>query len=594
MPGDDRHLTGGENEPIAIELGFFWDEVVERAPADPLPRAAVDPSLTTTIRRLHAADNVPGADPAFAKRLMEDLMSAHAATAATRGNVFAEVLDPASAPAPGGRLVFPRRWWPVAELAAMIVVLLGLAGGIFIYDRDHPGLFGNDGNTPTAPAVAGTPEGTASPEASIPSDGVVVAASGTVQLPSFGSGATDLILRRVTFDEDATLMMPAAGMAYVFVPETGTYAFPDATAADGWRTEPSLETSTRFSSRGLHVRNAGDGPATALLVLIGADADVLQAPAGVAFEDLGGGFAVGLTDDVGRVSLDREVIDGRSETGDTVEEFGTVLIAVESGSLHLTHERGELNHRSRQPDGTLLPADQALNSPIPTGQAVTLGTGDSTLIQGEPDYSLFNDGADAATVLILTVKQGSGDEVEVDGSEAGTIEPTVAAVQVEGTPVESSPEAVTGDLGPEDCHTTPMTIESLDALLSTPVPAATAARIMDKPIYRSGEGDPADEATIASLDATLREMSACIATGDVERYLPFLSTDFIMLSFVPGGEWNTKIGDGNVPPIPVAFDVRIQADGRITATVDFRDGENPKFVTFANDGERWQIDYISE
>jgi hypothetical protein len=42
----------------------------------------------------------------------------------------------------------------------------------------------------------------------------------------------------------------------------------------------------------------------------------------------------------------------------------------------------------------------------------------------------------------------------------------------------------------------------------------------------------------------------------------------------------------------LAFDVRVQADGRITATVDFRDGENPKLVTFVYGADRWQIDYV--
>src|SRR5262245_6264213 len=136
MPGDDRHLTGGENDPIAMELGLYWDEVVERAPADPLPRPAVDPTSTTTIRRLHAADDARGANPVFAKRLLEDLMSAHVAAAASHGSISGELLEPVSPSGSGGRLIRPRRWWHVVELAAMAAVVLILVGGVYLYDRD--------------------------------------------------------------------------------------------------------------------------------------------------------------------------------------------------------------------------------------------------------------------------------------------------------------------------------------------------------------------------------------------------------------------------------------------------------------------------
>src|SRR5262245_32049950 len=95
MPGDDRHLTG--DEPVATDLGQFWDEVVERAPARPLPTPALDPTLTTTIRRLHAADDAPGADAVFGKRLLEDLMHAHATTTATYADIDSDATPVASA-----------------------------------------------------------------------------------------------------------------------------------------------------------------------------------------------------------------------------------------------------------------------------------------------------------------------------------------------------------------------------------------------------------------------------------------------------------------------------------------------------------------
>jgi hypothetical protein len=582
MPGDDRSLPGDEGERAAVDLGLFWDEVVERAPANPLPKPDLDASLTTTIRRLHAADDAPGADAAFAKRLIEDLMHAHATTA-TLGNLSTELLGPATAPADGGRLIRPRRWWHVVELAAMAAVILVLVGGVYLYDRNRSGLFGDDGGTPTASATSTSP-GEATPSESS------VMIGGTVQLPPFGLGPTDLILRRLTFEAGATLTMPASGMAYALVPESGTFAVPDATVESGWRIDPGFPGIVGSGTGALQVRNAGTGPATALLILIGPDAQFIQAPAGIASEELGGGFAGPLVDSVVYVRLERRVLAAGERSDETTGEDGVTLFAVESGSLRMNQHEGELNYRPRQADGSLLSAEEALNSPIPIGQAVTLAAGDAALLHVDTDFTLANDGAVPASVLVVLVDQDPSDPSVIEIDEETPV-PTEGGDRPEGAPTAVP---IDPSLVPEGCHATPMSLESLDELLNTRVPAATVKRIMSKPIYRDGEGQPADAATIASLEETLREMAVCLSTGRVEYYLPFLSQDYIMMSMSPGGEWSSEMGDGTVPPVPEAFDVRIQSDGRITARIDFRDGGSPPLITFVRGEERWQIDYNSE
>src|SRR5688572_4763752 len=54
------------------QLRRFWDGFVRGAPAAP---DGLDPSLAETVRRLHALDDLPGPDPAFAERTWRRLQS---------------------------------------------------------------------------------------------------------------------------------------------------------------------------------------------------------------------------------------------------------------------------------------------------------------------------------------------------------------------------------------------------------------------------------------------------------------------------------------------------------------------------------------
>jgi hypothetical protein len=260
--------------------------------------------------------------------------------------------------------------------------------------------------------------------------------------------------------------------------------------------------------------------------------------------------------------------------------------------LQLTPEEGEVNYRPRQTDGSLLPADVALSSPVPTGEVVRLGAGDSAILQFDTRFTLSNDGNEPASVLIVSVDQDPSDPSVTDVDEE-TIAPTEVTVRTDGPAGEATAVALDPSLVPEGCHVTPVSLESVDALGNTRVPAATVKRIMAKPIYRDGEGQPADAETIESLEETLRETAACLATGRPEYYLPFLSQDYLLMILSPGGEWSSEMGDGSEPPVPLALDVRVQPDGRITARIDYKDGNNPPLVTFVRGEGRWLIDYIS-
>src|SRR5688572_505975 len=70
MPDEEyRHERG---DAAGRALDRFWEGMVRGE--GPAPDADLDPGTAATVRRLHAHDDTPGANPAFANRLLEDLM----------------------------------------------------------------------------------------------------------------------------------------------------------------------------------------------------------------------------------------------------------------------------------------------------------------------------------------------------------------------------------------------------------------------------------------------------------------------------------------------------------------------------------------
>src|SRR5215218_8351536 len=58
------------HDPAITSLGRYWDELLQGRPAD---RENLDPALAETVQQLHARDDAPGADAAFAARLLTNL-----------------------------------------------------------------------------------------------------------------------------------------------------------------------------------------------------------------------------------------------------------------------------------------------------------------------------------------------------------------------------------------------------------------------------------------------------------------------------------------------------------------------------------------
>ncbi len=150
-----------DDAAAAEALNRRWDEVVRGGDLDPvhpggLPgdrsrhvltdgALANQEALARAIRRLHALDDAPPPAPAFAARLGREL------------GIDPAVIAPEAPTAPArvghGRrlgLIEAGGWWPVAELAAVLV--LAILGGRLLGDDIVPW---STGSSPTVAAAPG-------------------------------------------------------------------------------------------------------------------------------------------------------------------------------------------------------------------------------------------------------------------------------------------------------------------------------------------------------------------------------------------------------------------------------------------------------
>jgi hypothetical protein len=170
----------------------YWDAVFQGEPAGS-DLGALDPDLVATVRRVHALNVAPTADPAFGSRLWEDLMRAH--------GVVGE-LHPISDAAASGRAVgspgrsvpLPfgvprtRRRWGFAQLAAAAVLLLILG---LVYLALGPGR-ADDGPPDTIPGavVSATPAPpTATPDLAVTEETLLEVEIPAAVLPPGVAGA---------------------------------------------------------------------------------------------------------------------------------------------------------------------------------------------------------------------------------------------------------------------------------------------------------------------------------------------------------------------------------------------------------------------
>ena len=174
-----------------------------------------------------------------------------------------------------------------------------------------------------------------------------------------------------------------------------------------------------------------------------------------------------------------------------------------------------------------------------------------------------------------------------------TILPAVATAGATPTPDAPSPEL---------CYAAPRSLEDLTMLLATPesgpLPTRTPGVVP--------EGAPADDATIAGIEATVRELVACFNAGELLRAYGLYTDDYLRRLLYRQGPPAREAYDALATPEPAPAarraailairDVRVFDDGTVGATVTIRYARVPMpktfFFTFVRLDDRWLIDGI--
>ena len=151
------------HDPAITSLGRYWDELLHGRPAD---CENLDPALAETVRQLHARDDAPGADAAFAARLLMDLEERMTTTSGDL-RTPTDPLRLSKMPSTNGRTPTSSLWlplpprtssrlwgWPKTHLATAALIVFTLT---FAYLAFGPPRFGRQDNLLAGIAVVSTP-----------------------------------------------------------------------------------------------------------------------------------------------------------------------------------------------------------------------------------------------------------------------------------------------------------------------------------------------------------------------------------------------------------------------------------------------------
>ena len=184
------------------------------------------------------------------------------------------------------------------------------------------------------------------------------------------------------------------------------------------------------------------------------------------------------------------------------------------------------------------------------------------------------------------------------------------AVAQDATPL-ATPVAFPFTPDPAECRVAPRSSDEVLPLLTgtpaagTPPAAASpaAGRLSAVPSEAQlPAGEPADEATVAGIVATVRELIACNNAGEFTRVLAFYTDDLIRAAFGADPAAAAQVAASFATPPPAAQvlrtelldvrGVRVLPDGRVGAVVEDRDPQRTVvfFLVFVRAGDRWLVD----
>jgi hypothetical protein len=157
---------------------------------------------------------------------------------------------------------------------------------------------------------------------------------------------------------------------------------------------------------------------------------------------------------------------------------------------------------------------------------------------------------------------------------------------------------------PAECTVQPRSADELRALFRE----VAATPVLDSPVASptpavAPTGAPADEQTVAAVNATWRQYIACINRGDQARMFALVSDDMVRRQFVVDIAFGVTEDalfaylsgtpvpippDQSAPFIPLE-DVRVLNDGRVAVTGPGENGRGDVRI-FIKEGDRWLLD----
>jgi hypothetical protein len=356
-------------------------------------------------------------------------------------------------------------------------------------------------------------------------------------------------------------------------------------AQDAQSLGPNQRTAFAGSER-VDLSNNGKDPATLIVGFVSAPPAWL----GMSIDDREGDIAItpfgtGIVNlPAGPATVSLVPVQAPTELGASATTYlheSASLLAVAGGSVKLTRMAGDIDIWHDVSANSA--AAEAGGETPPLGKATEIGVDDSVFVHPRAGYRVERaaDSTDSTpTLFALTVTSLKAEPAATPNNEA--------------TPAPAEAFTVPGDA---TCEIAPRTLDDLRAILNPE--SATGTPNLGLRDQQSA-GLPADPATTAGIQQTVRDLAACQANGTALQTYALYSDNAIQLMASANGLTAEDLAaEGDDTPDTTATvrqpgktisigDIVTFPDGRAGATVNF-DGEIA-YLTFVHQGDRWLID----
>jgi hypothetical protein len=169
---------------------------------------------------------------------------------------------------------------------------------------------------------------------------------------------------------------------------------------------------------------------------------------------------------------------------------------------------------------------------------------------------------------------------------------------------DATPAAYPLTPDPAGCRVAPRALEEVAAVVATPAAAPASPTPFARPA-----GEPADAATAAAVEGTVRELFACVNGGAFLRFFALFTDDYLR-GFLAGTPMDADVAAlfaADPAPLPEAERRVIVRIGEAEALPDGRVGvvvvldepadprtEEPDYVVLERVGGRWLVDAVVE